>query len=178
MLPEADDAGIDPARAARVAAIMSQVDSTDFEPVDPPDGLWARIAASIVAEQGSAPTGSGTVVEYSIDSDDIVIAINEDWSTFARQNDAPELAEMAADRTLWSYFDSDEVRDLWRLLIERVRAAQVQAHVPFRCDAPRHASVVRDDDHAGTRQRGALPFRPRLRRAPTRRRVPERARRT
>lgn len=91
MLTEADDAAIDPARSDRVAAIMSQVDSTDFEPVDPPDGLWARIAASIVAEQGSAPTGSGTVVEYSIDSDDIVIAINEDWSTFARQNDAPDM---------------------------------------------------------------------------------------
>ena len=136
MLTEADDAAIDPARSDRVAAIMSQVDSTDFEPIDPPDGLWARIAASIAAEPDSAPTGSGTVVEYSIDSDDIVIAINEDWSTFARQNDAPELAEMAADRTLWSYFDSDEVRDLWRLLIERVRAAQVQAHVPLRCDAP------------------------------------------
>ena len=136
MLPETDDAGIDPADLDRLDVIMSQIDSADFERVDPPDGLWGRIAASIATEPESNPAGSGTVVEYSIDAADNVIAVDEDWAMFARENDAPELAEAAPARPLWSYFDGDEVRDLWRLLIERVRATQAQARVPLRCDAP------------------------------------------
>lgn len=136
MLADNNDDGIEPAELGRLAVIMSQVDDTDFERVDPPDGLWGRIAASIAAELDSTPVGAGTVVEYSISADDVVIAVGEDWTTFARQNDAPELDEMASDRTLWSYFDSDEVRDLWRLLIEQVRATQARAQVPLRCDAP------------------------------------------
>ena len=136
MQPEAGDLGIDPAFEDRLASIMSQIDSADFELFDPPDGLWDRIAASIAAEPVSAPTGSGSVVEYSIDADDIVITVDEDWAAFARENDAPELVELDPARTLWSYFDSEEVRDLWRLLIERVRAKQAQARVPLRCDAP------------------------------------------
>jgi hypothetical protein len=136
VLPDAEDAGLDPAELDRLAVIMSQVDDTDLERVDPPDGLWDRIAASIAAEPESNPAGSGTVVEYSINADDIVITVNEDWSKFARENGALALAEIAPERTLWSYFDGDAVRDLWRLLVERVRATEAQAHVPLRCDAP------------------------------------------
>ena len=47
MPPEVDDAGIEPAGLDRLAVIMSQVDGTDFERVDPPEGLWGRIAATI-----------------------------------------------------------------------------------------------------------------------------------
>jgi hypothetical protein len=136
MLPEAEDFDIDPAFRDRLAVIVSQIDGTDFERVDPPDALWGRIAASITAESAGDQTGSGTVVEYSIDADDIVIAVDEGWAAFARDNDAPELVELEPARTLWSYFDSDEARDLWRVLIQQVRAKQARAHVPLRCDAP------------------------------------------
>jgi hypothetical protein len=133
MPPDADGAG---AGSDRLAVILSLVDATDFERVDPPDGLWGRIAASIAAEPDSTPAGSGTVVEYAIDADDVVVPVGDEWSRFARQNDAPELDELAPDRTLWSYFGSDEVRDVWRLLIEQVRATRTPAQVPLRCDAP------------------------------------------
>jgi hypothetical protein len=136
MLPEADDFDIDPAFRDRLALIMSQVDGTDFERVEPPDALWGRIAASVAAESARAPTGSGTVVEYSINAHDVVIAVDEGWALFARDNDAPELVELDPARTLWSYFGSDEVRDLWRMLIQQVRAKQARALVPLRCDAP------------------------------------------
>ncbi|MDX2381868.1 MAG: hypothetical protein QNM02_19180, partial [Acidimicrobiia bacterium] len=46
-----------------------------------------------------------------------------------------ELAVTAHDRTLWSYIDREEIRELWQLLVERVRTLQVRARVPFRCDA-------------------------------------------
>ncbi len=136
MLREGDYPGIDPAFVDRVAAIVAEVDIDDFQLVDPPDELWGLIAASIAADRDSTPTGSGSVVEYSIDANDIVIAVDGGWAAFAHENDAPELAELAPDRPLWSYFDGDEVRDVWRLLIEQVRAKQTQAHVPLRCDAP------------------------------------------
>ncbi|MEO8696213.1 MAG: hypothetical protein ABI658_22040 [Acidimicrobiales bacterium] len=136
MPPEADDFDIDPAFRDRLARIISQLDATDFERVDPPDALWGRIAAAVTAESARAQTQSGTVVLYSINADDVVIAVDEGWTAFARDNDAPELVELDPARTLWSYFDNDETRDLWRVLIQQVRAKQAQAHVPLRCDAP------------------------------------------
>jgi hypothetical protein len=137
MPPEADDLGIDPAVEVRLAFVMSQLDRPDFTRFDPPEGLWDRIAASIAAEAPMPPTKPGSVVAYSINADDIVVTVAEDWAAFARDNDAAELVELEPNRTLWSYFESDEVRDLWRLLIEQVRAKQTTAHVPLRCDAPR-----------------------------------------
>jgi hypothetical protein len=136
MGPAPDDAEIDPADARRLGVLLSELDEADFERVDPPDELWGRIAASVAAETSGTPPGAGTVVEYAIDADDVVTAIDGDWSTFARENDAPELAETTPARSLWSYFDNDEVRDLWRLLVERVRVHQASALVPLRCDAP------------------------------------------
>ncbi len=115
---------------------MSQIDAGDFERHDPPDGLWERISASIAAETATTPPGSGSVVEYSINADDILITVDEAWAEFARENDAPGLSDLDPTRTLWSYFNGEEVRDLWQLLIEQVRAKQAQACVPLRCDAP------------------------------------------
>lgn len=132
---DADDTGTDPAMLDRLATVLSELGGSDSERVDPPDWLWSRIAASVAAEREQLSAGSDTVVEYRIDSDDVVIAVTEDWAAFATDNGAPELAELGSARTLWSYFDRDEVRDLWRHLVEQVRARQVEAHVPLRCDA-------------------------------------------
>lgn len=136
MLIDPDDVGIDRSELDRLARIAGALDHTDFELEAPPAGLWDRIAASIAAEPQDTRVGSGTVVEYAIDADDVVISVGADWSSFARGNAAPELDELAADRTLWSYIDEDEVRDLWRLLVDQVRAKQARARVPLRCDAP------------------------------------------
>ena len=136
MRPDAGEFDIDPAFLDRLDLIISQLDRSDFELLDPPDDLWGRIAASVEVGSESRPTGSGTVVEYSIDAEDIVFTTDDGWAAFARDNDVPELVELDPTRTLWSYFDSDEVRDLWRLLVQQVRTKQVPARVPLRCDAP------------------------------------------
>jgi hypothetical protein len=75
-------------------------------------------------------------IEYFIDADDVVIAVDDGWAEFARDNDAPELAEPSSNRQLWTYIDDDEVTELWRLLVAQVRARQAEARVSFRCDAP------------------------------------------
>lgn len=45
----------------------------------------------------------------------------QSWDDFARNNDAPKLAALLGDRTLWSYFYGDEPQELRQLLVERVR---------------------------------------------------------
>lgn len=98
--------------------------------VAPPDHHQAR------EEPPPARTESGPTVEYVIDADDVVVSFDGAWTAFARDNDAPELAQLSPERQLWSYFETDEVRELWQVLVARVRAEQVEARVPFRCDSP------------------------------------------
>ncbi|MDG2027673.1 MAG: hypothetical protein P8J50_11210 [Acidimicrobiales bacterium] len=143
MQRDTDDSGADVPVTDRIRSILSQVEESDFERVDPPADLWERIEASITADPAislrdapSREVPASMVVEYWIDANDVVTDVGQSWADFAHDNDAPELAVPATDRTLWTYFDNDETRELWQLLVERVRALQKGAHVSLRCDAP------------------------------------------
>ena len=143
MAGDTHDAAVGASADERVHLILSELQEADFELVDPPRDVWAGIEAAVTStpapsegEPGSSDSGASTVVEYSIDADDVVIAVGRNWADFARDNDAPELVVPPANRTLWTYFDNDETKDVWRLLVERVRAVQQGAEVPLRCDAP------------------------------------------
>jgi hypothetical protein len=123
----------------RLAGLLTSVDDRDFERVAPPIDLWDRIAAAIAEEpghNGDGPMGAGTVVEYAIDADDVVVTLGEGWSEFAARNEAPELAGAPSGRTLWSQFGDPQLRDLWRTAVTRVREHQETMTVPFRCDGP------------------------------------------
>jgi hypothetical protein len=140
---DVDASGADAPVSDRVRLILSQVEESDFERVDPPADLWERIEASITSdpamslrEAPSREIPASMVVEYWIDANDVVTDVGQSWAHFARDNDAPELAVPAPDRTLWTYFDNDETRELWQLLVERVRVMHKGANVPLRCDAP------------------------------------------
>lgn len=143
MSRETDDASAEAANTARIETILSELDDSDFERLDPPAAVWQGIEAAIGSGAARPPKippsrdlSPRTVVEYSIDADDVVIDVGATWAQFAEDNDAPELGVLSADRTLWSYFESDEVTELWRLLVARVRTLQQPARVPLRCDAP------------------------------------------
>jgi hypothetical protein len=131
MGPTPDDLGVDEPGMQRVLSVMSRLEANDFERFDPPADLWGRI--SVLVTPARTP---GMVVEYWIDADDIVFCSGDGWVDFARENDAPELVDLEPGRTLWSHFDGDEVRDLWRALVARVRGQLTAATVPLRCDAP------------------------------------------
>ncbi|MDH5520763.1 MAG: hypothetical protein OEZ14_09555, partial [Acidimicrobiia bacterium] len=167
-----DAAGIDPTVVDRIGRILSEIDKSDFDLVDPPPDLWDDIVASIATDGAKHPTApkeppsrestTGTVVEYCIDGNDVLIGVGRDWSEFARDNGAPGLAVSVSDRTLWTYFDRDEVRELWQLLVDRVRATRMQVRVPLRCDAA-HARrwfemTVTPEADARVRFRCALVF--------------------
>ncbi|MDW3218256.1 MAG: hypothetical protein R8F63_06555 [Acidimicrobiales bacterium] len=143
MPPETDDASAEPAVTARIEAILAELEDADFERLDPPPVVWEGIEAAIGSGAERSPKippsrdlSSRTVVEYSIDADDVVIDVGATWTQFAEDNDAPELGVLSPDRTLWSYFEGDDVTELWRLLVARVRTLQQPAQVPLRCDAP------------------------------------------
>ena len=143
MAGDTHDAAVGASADDRISSILSELDGADFEFVDPPADVWAGIEAAITSkpapsqgESRSLDVPASTVVEYSIDADDVVIDVGQNWADFARDNDAPELVVPPSNRTLWTYFENDEVEEVWRLLVERVRAAQQGAEVPLRCDAP------------------------------------------
>ena len=115
----------------RLQSVMSRLEADDFERFDPPADLWGRISVSVAPARPPR-----MVVEYWIDADDVVYWSGAGWVDFARDNDAPQLVDMAPGRTLWSHFDGDEVCDLWRALVSRVRSELAAATVPLRCDAP------------------------------------------
>jgi hypothetical protein len=135
-----DDIGVEAASVDRIRRLMSELDESDLERVDPPEGIWERIEASIASIEARRPPSrtepSPMVVEYRIDADDVLIDVGNGWATFARENGAAELAAPGPDRTLWSFIDRAEITELWQLLVQRVRASQRPAQVPFRCDAP------------------------------------------
>ncbi|MBT5579631.1 MAG: hypothetical protein HOJ56_04905 [Acidimicrobiaceae bacterium] len=137
-----DDSAIGGSGTDNIRRIPRQVEEADFERVDPPTDLWERIEASITSDSAlslreplSREVPASMVVEYWIDASDVVADVGQSWASFAMDNDAHELAVPASDRTLWTYFNHDEIRELWQLLVERVRALQKKAHVSLRCDA-------------------------------------------
>ncbi|MDH3705164.1 MAG: hypothetical protein OES57_03815, partial [Acidimicrobiia bacterium] len=142
MPSDAEDLDIAQAMVDRIGGLLSELEDADFERVDPPPEIWMRIEADITADARSAPkeppervTPPGDVVEYWIDADDMVAGVGRGWAAFARDNGAAEQADPAPNRSLWTYFNSDEVRELWQLVVQRTRATQTTARVPLRCDA-------------------------------------------
>lgn len=150
----------DAAFIERLTSTLSGGDRSELELLQPPHDLWGRIAAAVAAEMAPS-AGPGTVVEYVIDADDRVVEVAGHWAEFARQNGAPDLAE-PEPRTLWSQLTDNEVRDVWRLLVERVRSEQAVATLPLRCDAPDmrrwYEVTVSAEPDAAVRFRSSLVF--------------------
>ena len=138
MSRDGNDSDIDAAAVDRIGRVLADLDESDFALVDPPAAVWEGIEASIPSPKDppARELRSPMVVEYRIDAGDVVTDVGPGWAEFARDNGAPELVVPASDRTIWSYFDRDKVRELWQLLVQRVRALQAEARVPLRCDAP------------------------------------------
>lgn len=131
--PHPSDAGSD----ARLDGLLADLDPRDLERSEPPAALWDRIAAAVAADtRAAAAGGSGGIVEYAIDADDLVVTLGAGWAEFASANDAHELNGDAARRSLWSQIGDETLRDLWRSAVARVRAQGAPVTVPFRCDGP------------------------------------------
>lgn len=140
MRQDDEDVGIDAADVDEIRGIISELDGSELELLDPPAEIWDGIEASVSSMRArqapSTVSPAQLVVEYWIDAGDVLTEVREGWAEFARENWAPELAVPPSGRTLWSYIGGAEITELWQLLVQRVRTVQRPARVPFRCDAP------------------------------------------
>ncbi|MEO0493944.1 MAG: hypothetical protein AAF081_11060 [Actinomycetota bacterium] len=144
-MPPEDEVEFDPAELERIDALLHGLDAGDLEFLDPPESIWKAISATVDAEREAARASRSApqlrhsdelTVEYRIDARDQVIGMGDGWSNFARDNDAAELAELSGTQTLWSFLSSDTCRDMWQMIVERVRSSGEPMQVPLRCDAP------------------------------------------
>lgn len=124
----------------RIDRLLSEMEDVDLELLDPPAAIWQGIESTLTSEAARrAPEGEAStpqVVEYRIDVDDVLVEVDDGWAAFARANDADALAAPDPGLVLWTAIDGDETRELWQVLVGRVRARQREVSVPFRCDAP------------------------------------------
>ncbi len=73
---------------------------------------------------------------YRVDAQDRIIYANAAWRAFAKRNGASRLCEEVIGSSLWAHLHGKEVRDLYRLLVDRVRQDRRTRTFPFRCDSP------------------------------------------
>lgn len=75
-------------------------------------------------------------INYKIGDDDRIVFVNDDWSRFALENDAPELVrENVLGRTLWDFIGCDTTLELYKKLVAKARSG-ASVSFEFRCDAP------------------------------------------
>jgi len=73
---------------------------------------------------------------YRIDGADRLISFNDEWTRFALSNDGTELASKTVlGRSLWSFISGHGTREIYRLLVGRVRTG-ADVEFDFACDSP------------------------------------------
>jgi hypothetical protein len=82
---------------------------------------------------------------YSLDGSDRIVRVNDAWTRFALENDAPELAaEHVLHRPIWDFLDDSTTHQIYADLFARVRQGRT-ASFPVRCDSPtlrRHLKMI------------------------------------
>lgn len=84
------------------------------------------------------------LVRYLIDADDRLIAFNEGWTTFARENDGEAfLPPRITGRPLWDFISDAATADIYHTMIGRVRRGAQPIRFDFRCDSPDRRRLLR-----------------------------------
>ena len=77
------------------------------------------------------------IFHYEIGPDDTITSVDENWLSFARENDAPGLSRKAVlNKPLWKFIAGSMTQYLYSLVFERVREGNRHITIPFRCDSP------------------------------------------
>lgn len=80
---------------------------------------------------------SSTEIIYRIDESDRISFVNPEWSTFAIENEAVNLApENVLGRPFLSFISGSSTKQLFFLILAHVRQSQRSIEFPFRCDSP------------------------------------------
>jgi hypothetical protein len=80
-----------------------------------------------------------TSCRYQIDAFDNITAIGGDWFAFAKENGGEALLESSPiGRSIWDFIQGDSIKNLYSLIIKKVRQTGKPVYFPFRCDSPNH----------------------------------------
>lgn len=74
-------------------------------------------------------------VEYRLDRDDRIIAVNDAFVDFAAENGAPNLPGRVLGTSIWAHLRGSVVQELYRAIFEDVRESGKAARFEYRCDA-------------------------------------------
>lgn len=77
---------------------------------------------------------TGTL-SYAIDEEDRLVRLGSGFYLFAEENGWRNAGECLG-RSLWDFVAGEELRNLQRLLLRRVRDERRSIELPFRCDGP------------------------------------------
>jgi hypothetical protein len=95
-------------------------------------------------------------VSYYINSKDEIIFVNDEWSRFAIENGAPELAgESVLGTSIWQHIHDTGVEHLYRQILNRVRAG-LEVLIELRCDSPHERRLL--EMKVSPRENGAVEF--------------------
>lgn len=73
---------------------------------------------------------------YWIDSNDMIVVVNDDWLSFASENIYDLSQGSVVNKLLWDFITDKETKHLYKIMLEKVRSHNVRIKVPFRCDSP------------------------------------------
>ncbi|WP_339668649.1 hypothetical protein [Dasania marina] len=74
-------------------------------------------------------------VQYTLNKNNHIVAVNQSFINFARDNDWNFDSQVLINSPLSQYIDGEETKLLTELLISRVRASGLGVSLPFRCDS-------------------------------------------
>jgi uncharacterized membrane protein len=74
-------------------------------------------------------------LSYAIDQDDYLVKVDEGYHRFAAENGWERSGE-SLGRSLWDFVAGQELKQLQRMLLRRIRGEARQVELPFRCDGP------------------------------------------
>lgn len=76
-------------------------------------------------------------VVYQIDTNDVLVFVNEQWNLFAAENGSANLvSQYVRNRSIWEFIHDAETRQFHEILLEKVRSGKEIRNLPFRCDSP------------------------------------------
>lgn len=103
----------------------------------------------------------GANVQYRIDGNDRISAVNDAWSEFARSNSGDHLLPPGIlGHSLWRSIVDPTTVQVYRLLLARVRDGTAPVSFRFRCDAPDTRRLF--EMHLTSATGGAIDFETRL----------------
>lgn len=76
-------------------------------------------------------------LSYSVDRNDRITDVSQDWECFARDNQGSGLAApLVIGKSLFKFISNPDTQEVYRMLMIRVRTSCQPLSFPYRCDAP------------------------------------------